>query len=224
MPTGVNILARNEKGPVEILVDPTAEIIQESTIARGLGLLYRYHPEARQRLAAGFLRFVQSVEGRLVLARSKKRLIVGYAVIEKPDPIERWGDPGAPELWELAFIEVARRWRQCGIGQKVLRACFADGGFDDRIVLATLYAWDWDLTGTRLSKATYRNILSRFLRSEGFAPFETDEPNIREDPANRLLVRIGPRVNPGVYTRFVALLHTGQGKSPPPEKASFLVQ
>lgn len=224
MPMAGQAVTRIKKNPVEILVDPSAEVIQQSAIARGLGILYRYHPEARQRLAAGFLRFVQSVEGRLVIARSKKRLIVGYAVIEKPDPLERWGDPGAPELWELAFIEVARGRRQRGIGQKLLRACFADGGFDDRIVLATLYAWDWDLKGTRLSKAAYRNILSRFLRSEGFEPFETDEPNIQEDPANRLLVRIGPRVDPGVYARFVALLHTGQGKFPPSEKASFLVQ
>ncbi len=224
MPIGGQAVTQIKINPVEILVDPTAEVIQQSAIARGLGILYRYHPEAQQRLAAGFLRFVQTVEGRLVIARSKKRLIVGYAAIEKPDPLERWGDPGAPELWELAFIEVARRWRQRGIGQKLLRACFADGKFDDRIVLATLYAWDWDLKGTRLSKAAYRNILSRFLHSKGFEPFETDEPNIREDPANRLLVRIGPRVNPEIYARFVALLHAGQGKAPPPERASLLVQ
>jgi acetoin utilization protein AcuA len=210
---GGKSLVESGQDQVEILVDTTPEVIQQSAIAPGMGILYHYHPDAGQRLADGFVHFAQTVEGRLVLACCKTDLIVGYAVIEKPDPQERWAEQDASELWEPAFIEVARRWRQRGIGQKLLRACFADGVFDERIVLATGYAWHWDLKDTHLSKTAYRDALSRLLGSEGFKPFETDEPNIREDPANRLLARIGPRVNPSIYHQFVALLRTGPGKS-----------
>jgi GNAT superfamily N-acetyltransferase len=200
----------SEQEPVlEVLVDPPLEVIRQSVITPGMGILYRYHPDTDRRLAEGFPRFIESGQGRLVVARSGRN-IVGYAVITRPDSQERWGDPGAPELWELAFIEVARGWRQRGIGRELLRACFADGALDDRIVLATAYAWHWDLVGTGLSKDTYQDVLVRCFGSVGFEPLQTDEPNIQEDPANRLLVRIGPRVSPKVREEFLALLHLGE--------------
>jgi len=204
---------------VEILVDPTPAVLQQSTIAPGMGILYRYHPDSGRRLAEGFPRFAEAGEGRLVLARSVEGLIVGYALIAKPDPQERWGDPGAPEVWELGIIEVARGWRRQGIGRRLLRACFADGAFDNRIVLATAYAWHWDLQGTGLSKAVYREVLLRFFGSEGFKPLETDEPNIREDPANRLLARIGPRMDRDGITQFLALLQADQGLATQPTES-----
>lgn len=203
---------------VEVLVNPAVEMLQESTVAPGMGILYRYHPDTDRRLAEGFPRFIQHGDGRLVVARSGKD-IVGYVVIASPDPQERWGHPSAPKLLELGFIEVARGWRKRGIGRKLLRACFADRSLDDHIVLATAYAWHWDLEGTRLSKDAYREVLYRFFRSEGFETFETDELNIAEDPANRLLVRIGPRVTPEVCTQFMALLHTGEGSITAPGKS-----
>lgn len=196
---------------VEVLVNPAAEVMQQSTIAPGMGILYRYHPDANQRLADGFPRFIQDGQGRLAIARVGKD-IIGYVVIVKPDLQERWGDPNAPALWELGFIEVARGWRGRGIGRKLLRACFADGSLDDQIVLATAYSWHWDLDGTGLSKNAYRKVLDRFFGFEGFQPLDTDEPNIMEDPANRLLVRIGPRVRPDVCAQFLALAHADQGR------------
>src|SRR5574341_2049634 len=39
---------------VEILVDPPPEVIEQSTVAAGMGILYRYHPDSTQRLAEGF--------------------------------------------------------------------------------------------------------------------------------------------------------------------------
>lgn len=206
----------NEQDVLEFLVDPTPEVIQECRIAPGLGIIYRYHPDAGQRLAEGFPRFVEGREGRLVLARFTEGLIVGYALIAKPDPRERWGDPSAPELRELGFIEVARGWRRQGIGRRLLRACFADGAFDDRIVLSTAYAWHWDLQGSGLSKGAYREVLLRLFGSEGFKAVETDEGNIREDPANRLLVRVGLRVDPEATTRFLALLQAAHAEAPLP--------
>lgn len=202
----------NEQEPViEVLVDPPVEVIRQSVVTPGMGILYRYHPDTDQRLAEGFPRFIEDGQGRLVVARSGKN-IVGYAAITRPDSQERWGDPSAPELWELAFIEVARGWRQRGIGRELLGACFADGALDDRIVLATAYVWHWDLEGTGLSKEEYQDVLVRTFRSIGFEPLETDEPNIQEDPTNRLLVRVGPRVNPKVREAFLALLCPNQAK------------
>ncbi len=200
----------NEQEPViEVLVDPPVEVIRQSVVTSGMGILYRYHPDADRRLADGFPRFIEGHHGRLVVARSGQE-IVGYAVITRPDPHERWGDPRAQEIWELAFIEVARGWRQQGIGQELLRACFADGAFDDRIVLATAYVWHWDLEGTGLSTQAYQEVLERCFGPMGFELLETDEPNILEDPANRLWVRIGHRVSPRVREEFLALLRLDQ--------------
>ena len=190
----------------EILIDPLPEVIEQSTVASGMGILYRYHPESTQRLADGFPRFAQTTDGRLVLARAMNHLIVGYALIARPDPRERWGDPGAPEIWELGMIEVARGWRGRGIGRQLLQACLADGRYDDRIVLATAYSWHWDLEGTQLSKTEYRTVLLQLFGSEGFRQLATNEPNVQEDPANRLLARIGPRVTPEARARFLNLL------------------
>ena len=199
---------------VEMLIDPLPEVIEQSTVAAGMGILYRYHPDSTQRLAEGFPRFAHTTpNGRLVLARAMNHLIVGYALIARPDPRERWGDPSAPEIWELGMIEVARGWRGRGIGRQLLRACFADGRHDDRIVLATAYSWHWDLEGTKLSKAEYRAVLLRFFGSEGFCQFATNEPNVQEDPANRLLVRIGPRVTPEARARFLNLLQTDPSRA-----------
>jgi len=198
---------------VETLIDPLPEVIEQSTVASGMGILYRYHPDSTQRLADGFPRFAQTTNGRLVLARAMNHLIVGYALIARPDPRERWGDPSAPEVWELGMIEVARGWRGRGIGLQLIRACFADGSHDDRIVLATAYSWHWDLQGTKLSKAEYGAVLLRLFGSEGFHQFATNEPNIEEDPANRLLVRIGPRVTPETRARFLNLLQTDPSRA-----------
>lgn len=206
-----------EPAPVEVLVNPRPEVLRQCTIAPGMGILYHYHPDADRRLVEGFPQFVQNGEGRLAVARSGNE-IVGYVAITRPDPQERWGGPNVPKLLELGFIEVARGWRQRGIGRKLLRACFADGALDEHIVLATAYAWHWDLDGTELSKEVYREVLDRFFGSEGFEPYETDEPNIAEDPANRLLVRIGPRVSAENCARFQALLHAGADSVAPPRK------
>lgn len=198
---------------VEILIDSLPEVIEQSTVATGMGVLYHYHPDSTQRLAEGFPRFAQTTDGRLVLARAMNHLIVGYALIARPDPRERWGDPSVPEVWELGMIEVARGWRGRGIGRQLLRACFADGRYDDRIVLATAYSWHWDLQGTHLSKAEYRAVLLRLFGSEGFHQFATNEANVQEDPANRLLVRIGPRVTPEARARLQNLLQTDPARA-----------
>jgi GNAT superfamily N-acetyltransferase len=181
-----------------------------------MGILYRYHPDSGQRLAEGFPRFAKTTDGRLVLARTMKGLTVGYALIARPDPRERWSHPCAPEIWELGMIEVARGWRKRGIGRKLLEACFADGALDDRIVLATAYSWHWDLKGTGLSKAAYREFLSRFFASAGFMRLATNEPNIQEDPANQLFGRIGPRVNRNALARFLVLLQADRGVASDP--------
>lgn len=211
-------LTQNDADQVEVLVDPSTQAVCQCVVAPGMGVLYRYHPDTAQRLVEGFPRFMQAGEGRLVLARFGEGMIVGYVVIAKPDRRERWGKAGVPDLWELAIIEVARGWRQRRVGRKLLDACFADGAFEDRLVLATAYAWHWDLEGTGLSKAEYRALLSRFFGSVGFKPLETDEPNVQEDPANRFFVRIGSRVNPEAYAQFVApswMPVVASGRRPP---------
>jgi hypothetical protein len=123
-----------------------------------------------------------------------------------PDPIERWGrDPALP-LYEVGGMEVARAFRRIGLAKGMLALPLSEGRWEERIILAPLYAEQWDLEGNGLDKLAYRSMLLRLSQPFGFAEFPTDEPEITADPANRLLVRVGRQIGPGVYARFRTLL------------------
>jgi len=123
----------------------------------------------------------------------EKMLLVGYVTIHDPDPESRWGMSPLPGLLELGSLEVGCAWRGQGLSGRLLAAAFADPGYEDKIVISNEYVWHWDLEATGLTKWKYRIMLRRTLARVGFEEVATDEPNIRWDPANIFMVRIGPR-------------------------------
>ena len=70
------------------------------------------------------------------------------------------------------------------------------------ILIAVGLSWHWDLKGAGLSPFRYRSLLARILEPYHFFEFLTDEPNVKMDPANILLVRIGKRVEQEVMNQL----------------------
>lgn len=118
---------------------------------------------------------------------------VGYVTFHPPGRLETWSGNEGSRLIELGAIEVAPSLRGNRIGDQLLEAAFADGRFDESIVIATMYVWHYDLARTGLTPFAYKRLLERLYRKGGLQRMATSDPEIRADAANALMVRIGPR-------------------------------
>lgn len=174
-------------------------------LGQGLGAYCRFRPgETRAMLQ----RVLKAPQGR-VLAAVARETLVGYLALFQPRPEERWGPRPIPGVLELGALEVDRAWRRRGLARALLQATFAAGELDTAIVIAPLYATDWDLEASGLQWREYRHLILRLFRRHGFADFVTDDPLVAADPKNCLLVRVGEAAPPGLYRAFRALLTEG---------------
>jgi acetoin utilization protein AcuA len=87
-----------------------------------------------------------------------------------------------------------------------LEVAMGTGRFEDKIVLATLYHWHYDLEHSGLSSYAYRRLLERLYGSVGFRVYKTDDPEIAYYPSNSLMARVGPRASPELRAAFEHLL------------------
>lgn len=140
------------------------------------------------------LREIAASSGGRVVVAELDGITVGYVTFHPPDPVERWGRDRSGRLIELGAIEVAPALRGERLGERLLKHAFAGGAFDDAIVFAALYAWHYDLERTGLGPLGYRRLLERLYRTAGLERVPTHDPEVASDPANALLVRVGPRV------------------------------
>jgi acetoin utilization protein AcuA len=53
-----------------------------------------------------------------------------------------------------------------------------------------------------MSRFDYREMVARLFAAHGFAEYLTSEPNIRLDPANILVARLGRRIDGENMNRF----------------------
>ncbi len=128
--------------------------------------------------------------------------IVGYAAFHRPDAFERWGKDKTGGIYELGAVEVAPSWRGRGIAKRLLEASFKTGRFDDKIVIATLYYWHYDLERSGMTAFAYRDLLKSLYSSVGFETFSTDDPDIFAHAENLLMARIGPKTPAKVKQSF----------------------
>ncbi|AEB11232.1 GNAT family N-acetyltransferase [Marinithermus hydrothermalis] len=197
------------KGPVVIQAAATPEALRPLEAHPGLRA---FRPAARQKEA--LLEIAASPDGCVTTAEAAGQL-VGYAAFHRPSAFERWGEDPTGGIYELGAVEVAPPWRGYGLARHLLEASFATGRFEDKVVVATLYYWHYDLEHTGLSAYQYRKRLEALYGSVGFVPFTTDDPEIRGYLENTLMARIGPRTPKHVIEAFHAL----RFRSPPPEAA-----
>jgi acetoin utilization protein AcuA len=141
-------------------------------------------------------------EGSNVTLAIVNNTIVGFGVLNHPEPEDRWNELGTGIMMEVKVVEVARRWRSSGIAQGILGLLTADSQVEAMIVYMVGYSWTWDLDGTQKSAQEYRNMMIRLFEPFGFQELQTNEPNICLKPENLFMGRIGENVSEEIRTRF----------------------
>ena len=191
------------KGTATIITPCPSGVLEGLDIDAGLGFFWHNRPDLQR---AALLRIAAEPLGRLTIAHSAERKIIGYVTITAPDTDTRWGRDHIEGLLELGGIEVGREWRGLGLSSALMKDTFSGAVLDKAIVIATGYRWCWDVESAGMTIREYRDMLHRVFQRYGFKFFETDEPNIAWYPDNALVARIGPRVSGRLQAQFKALL------------------
>ncbi len=173
-------------------------------------LVERLHPDeglnafARQaaREQALLKRIAAAPESELVVAHTPEGLLVGQVSICAAD--EWW--EGIPDLYEVA-VEVSTNWRKLGLSKALLQFALEPDYFEEVMLYALGFVWHWDLDGMGLGSMSYAQMIRRLFEQVGFEKLATTEPNIRLDPANIFLARIGSQVSPEKAKQFRSRLN-----------------
>ena len=136
-------------------------------------------------------------DSELIVAHTSEGLLVGQVSIAQADG---WWE-AIEDVYEIA-IEVSANWRKLGLASELLSFALEPGYFEEVILVALGFAWHWDVEGTRLGSLRYGAMLRSLFQKVGFEQMSTNEPNLRLDPANIFLARIGKRADPASVAHF----------------------
>ena len=136
-------------------------------------------------------------ENRLTLAYTATGTIVGQVTLAPLD--HEWQDIG--NAYEIA-VEVSAGWRRMGIAHHLLSLALEFESVEESLILAFGLSWHWDYAGLGITPFHYRGLIERLFAAHGFAEYLTSEENIRMDPANILLARLGSRFSEESMSRF----------------------
>ena len=157
-------------------------------------------PEREHQL---LLNLSKSPDCALALAHTPTGVIVGQVTLA---PGEDWWD-GFENVYEVT-IEVSSNWRNLGIAHQLLAFALELDALEDLILFAMGLSWHWDTEGLKISVYRYRKLIAQLFGSQGFEEYGTAEPDIRMEPGNILLVRIGKNVGQHVINRFLNRLQS----------------
>jgi GNAT superfamily N-acetyltransferase len=157
-------------------------LVQDLQADEGLRAFARL-PEREHAL---LLSLAQQPENRLTLAYTAAGKIVGQASLA---PVNH-GWQGVGKTYEIA-VEVSSGWRELGIAHQLLSLALEFESVEELLILGFGLVWHWDCEGLGLSRFPYREMIARLLAAHGFVEYLTSEANIRMDPANILLARLG---------------------------------
>ena len=129
-------------------------------------------------------------ENSLALAYTPAGVIIGQITMA---PADGWW-PRMSRAYEVA-LEISPTWRKQGVAHRLLAMVLEEEHIEDLIILGMGLSSHWDTERVGLSPARYRDMLIHFLAYHGFIDYLTSEPNIRMEPYNVLLARIGIRVS-----------------------------
>ncbi len=191
-------------GPIEIWPCGDPAVIQRLEMDASLNA---FRAAAQQHDALVGIAALQ--DGCLSFARLAHRLI-GYCTVHPPDRIERWSQSRLPGLFELGAVETSDAHRGRHLARRLLEVTFSTGRFENKIVIATLYHWHFDLEGTSLTTYAYRQLLERLYGSVGFKVYPTDDPEIAYYPGNSLMARVGPGASLELIAEFDRLRFLGK--------------
>ncbi len=157
-------------------------------------------PEREHQL---LLNLAKSPDCALALAHTPEGEIVAQVTLA---PGDDWWD-GFENVYEVT-IEVSSNWRHMGIAHKILDFALELDALEDMILFAMGLSWHWDIDDLKISVYRYRELIARLFGSQGFEEFATTEPDIRMEPGNILLVRVGKDVDQLVVKRFLNRLQS----------------
>src|SRR5579864_6659835 len=163
-----------------------ARLVESLAIDDGMRAFAR-RPEREHQLLVNIARREDSA---LTLVYTPAGKIVGQVTIA---PADAWWS-GLEHVYEAA-IEVSSNWRRQGIAHRLLAFAGEQEGLESMILLAMGLSWHWDTEGLGLNSAHYRELIACLFASQGFVEYLTSEPNIRMDPTNIFLARIGRNVD-----------------------------
>jgi len=143
------------------------------------------------------LSIAQQPENRLTLAYTATGTIVGQVTLASLD--RWWQDIG--NAYEIA-VEVSAGWRKQGLARHLLSLALEFESLEEYLILGLGLSWHWDYEGLGISRFHYRELIGRLFAAHGFAEYLTSEPNIRMDPANILVARLGSRLAEESISRF----------------------
>lgn len=137
----------------------------------------------------------------VTLALADPDLIVGYCVCWYPEADERWSALGEL-MYEMAAIEVSRNYRGVNLAGIMLGTTLEDDFFEDKIAYMVGFSWHWDLEGTGLNPAQYRQKMMQLYSRFEFREVYTNEPNIALRVENVMMIRVRSRVSHEDQMRF----------------------
>ena len=168
-------------------------LVKELKADEGLRAFARL-PEREHQL---LLSIAQQPENRLTLAYNASGTIVGQVSIA---PLDHWWQ-GIGNAYEIA-VEASANWRQLGIAHQLISFALEFETLEEQLIVGLGFSWHWDYEGLGISRFRYREMIERLFATYGFVEYLTSEPNIRMDPANILLVRLGSKVEQEQVNQF----------------------
>jgi len=180
-------------GPLLLRNCSTPSFVESLEVDEGLRAFAR-RPEREHHL---LLSIAQQPENRLTLAYTATGNIVGQVSLAPLDGW--WQDIG--NAYEVA-VEVSAGWRKLGIAHHLLSLALEFESLEECLIVGLGLSWHWDYARMGMSRFHYREMIARLFAAHGFAEFLTSEPNIRMDPANILVARLGSRLPEESMNRF----------------------
>lgn len=180
-------------GPLLLRSNCSPSFVEGLTADEGLRAFARLPKREHQLL----LSIAQQPENRLTLAYTASGTIVGQVSLAPLD--QWWQDIG--NAYEIA-VEVSTCWRKLGVAHKLLSLALEFEAVEESVIIGLGLCWHWDYEVLGMSRFSYRNMIAWLFAAHGFAEYLTSEPNIRMDPANILLARLGSRMNGEGMNRF----------------------
>jgi len=180
-----------KKGSISIESKLTFDRIQDLVFASDFKSHAQYKSIYTKR---GTLEFFVKNGGSVALAILDNKTIIGFAVLDDPDPKERWAGLGERIMMELKAVEVLREYRNQSIARHLLFNLLSDPRLEQKIVYLTAYSWTWDLDYSGLDIQSYKKMLKSLYARFRFIEYLTNEPNICLKPENFFMARIGKNV------------------------------
>lgn len=187
------------KGRIAIRPNCPKELFSQLRMDEGLGR-FSHYSSIIQNMEV-FDKIVDKKDGRVTLALAKPNIIVGYVVAWYPGPDERWSALGEL-MYELAAVETSRNYRGLSLAPKLLGITLEEDFYEDKIAYMCGFSWHWDLEGSGLTAAQYRQKMMKLYARFGFREVYTNEPNIALREENIMMIRVGSRVSPEDQRRF----------------------